>query len=38
MLVSRGQPVTVLRTAFCIFCSLLKEVDEMMGDQMVWRI
>ena len=32
---SRVQPVIVLKTAFCIFWSLLREVDEMMGDQMV---
>ena len=35
MLVSRVQPVTVLRAAFWIFWSLLRKVDEMMGDQMV---
>ena len=35
MLVSRVQPMIVFRAAFWIFWSLLKEVDEMMGDQMV---
>ena len=35
MLVSRVQPVIVLNAAFWIFWSLLREVDEMMGDQMV---
>ena len=34
-LVSRVQPGIVLEAAFCIFWSLLKKVDEMMGDQMV---
>ena len=32
---SRVQPVIVLKAAFWIFWSLLREVDEMMGDQMV---
>ena len=35
MLVSMVQPVIVLRAAFWIFWSLLREVDEMMGDQMM---
>ena len=35
MLVSRVQPVIDLKTAFWIFWSLLRKVDEMMGDQMV---
>ena len=35
MLVSRVQPVIVLKAAFWIFLSLLREMDEMMGDQMV---
>ena len=35
MLVSRVQPVIVLKAAFWIFWSLLRDVDEMMGDQMV---
>ena len=35
MLVSRVQPVIVLKAAFWIFWSSLREVDEMMGDQMV---
>ena len=34
MLVSRVQPVIVLKAAFWIF-SLLKKVNKMMGDQMV---
>ena len=29
------QPVIVLKAAFWIFLSLLREVDERMGDQMV---
>ena len=35
MLVSRVQPVIVLKAAFWIFWSLLREVDKMMVDQMV---
>ena len=35
VLVFRVQPVIVLKAAFWIFWSLLREVDEMMGDQMV---
>ena len=35
LLVSRVQPVIVLKAAFWIFWSLLREVDEMIGDQMV---
>ena len=32
---SRVQPGIVLKVAFWIFLSLLREVDEMMGDQLV---
>ena len=35
VLVSRVQPVIFIRVAFWIFWSLLREVDEMMDDQMV---
>ena len=35
VLVSRVQPVIVLKAAFWIFQGFLREVEEMMGDQMV---
>ena len=35
MLVSSVLPVIVLRAVFCVFCSLLSELNEMMGDQMM---
>jgi len=35
MLVSRVQPVMVLRAWFCIVCSLLMFVSDAIGDQMV---
>ena len=35
MLVSRVPPKILLKAAFWIFWSLMREVDEIMGDQMV---